>query len=67
MKGKQKSSAQFIVNRLRWEYEIEDRYMGFKISNDHAPMLARQLMLDDPRYENFFDMRETPKNIKGTM
>ena len=55
--GNEKCSASLIVNRLRWETGIKSRYYGFRVSNDHAPMLARQLMQDEPDYKDFFDIK----------
>jgi hypothetical protein len=59
--GNSKCSASLIVHRLRWEAGIQGRYMGYKISNDHAPMLARQLVQDDASYADFFSFHEPSK------
>lgn len=56
--GHDRCSACLIVQRLRWECGIVGKYNGYKISNDHAPMLARQLVQDHPEYAGFFAFHE---------
>jgi hypothetical protein len=60
--GNDKCSASLILNRLRWETGIKGRYCGFKVSNDHGPLLARQLIQDNPEFAGFFDLKETASN-----
>lgn len=53
--GKKRISHWLIVNRLRWEVEIETKgtcYQDkdFKISNDYIAFLARDFMKDYPQY-----------------
>jgi hypothetical protein len=64
--GNEKCSASLIVNRLRWETGIKGRYYGFRVSNDHAPLLARQLMQDEPEYRDFFDMKKRHERKTAT-
>jgi len=64
--GHDKCGASLIVNRLRWETGIDGRYQGFKISNDHGPMLARQLATDDPSYAPFFTFHRDKEDHAAT-
>lgn len=52
--GNDRCSAQLIVNRLRWEVGIVGKYNGYRITNDFAPMMARQLALEDTTFAGFF-------------
>ena len=53
--GRDKCAASLIVNRLRWEYGLKSKWEEFKISNNHIPMLARQLVDDDSSFRHFFN------------
>jgi len=61
--GHDKCSASLITNRLRWECAITARYQGYKVTNDFSPMLARQLVQDDPTYGGFFSFHTDPATI----
>ncbi|AYD82348.1 hypothetical protein HOU35_gp094 [Acinetobacter phage vB_AbaM_B09_Aci05] len=61
--GKKKISHWLIVNRLRWEVEIETKgtcYQDkdFKISNDYIAFLARDFMKDYPQYGEVFTIKQ---------
>lgn len=61
--GKKKISHWLIVNRLRWEVEIETKgtcYQDkeFKISNDYIAFLARDFMKDHPQYGEVFKIKQ---------
>jgi len=60
--GHAKCSASLITNRLRWECAIRASYQGYKITNDYSPMLARQLVQDDPSYTGFFSFHSDPSD-----
>ena len=64
--GNDRCSAQLIVNRLRWEVGIAGRYNGYKISNDFAPMMARQLALEDATFNGFFTFHQDGHQDAGT-
>ena len=58
-----KLSAKAIMERLRWEVEIERRG-DFKITNSATALYARALAAVDPRFENYFQFKPT-KGVKS--
>jgi hypothetical protein len=56
--GHARCGANLIGNRIRWEMSVGE-YIGFKVSNDYLPMLARQMVLDQPDYADFFTFHDT--------
>tara|TARA_S200000501_G_C20379233_1_gene549739 strand:+ start:156 stop:449 length:294 start_codon:yes stop_codon:yes gene_type:complete len=57
-RGKQKLSAWLIINRLRWDTEVETTGGEFKISNDFIAYYARLFMALNPEYEGFFNVKK---------
>ena len=55
--GNDKCGASLIGNRIRWEMAV-GAYQGFKVQNDWLPMMARQLIQDNPTYRTFFNLRD---------
>ena len=51
--GKKKTSAWLIINRIRWEYEIETKGSEFKISNDYIAYYSRLFMAYHPEHQIF--------------
>jgi hypothetical protein len=58
--GHDRCGSDLIINRLRWEVGLKAKYQGYKISNDYSPMLARQLVHDDPSFDGFFVFHDCP-------
>lgn len=61
--GKKKISHWLIVNRLRWEMEIETKGLceedkEYKISNDYIAFLARDFIKDYPEHESIFNLKQ---------
>lgn len=61
--GKKKISHWLIVNRIRWEVEIEtksvcDQDKEFKISNDYIALLARDFIKDYPEHKDAFNLKQ---------
>lgn len=61
--GKKKISHWLIVNRIRWEVEIETKSTseydeGFKISNDYIALLARDFKKDYPEHSDVFKLKQ---------
>lgn len=61
--GKKKISHWLIVNRLRWEVEIETNGMceedkEYKISNDYIAFLARDFIKDYPQHSEIFNLKQ---------
>jgi hypothetical protein len=55
--GHARCGANLIGNRIRWEMSVGE-YVGFKVSNDYLPMLARQMVIDQPDYGDFFTFHD---------
>lgn len=61
--GKKKISHWLIVNRLRWEVEIETKGLTederqYKISNDYIAFLARDFIKDHPEHAEIFNLKQ---------
>lgn len=55
--GTRRYSAKGIVERMRWEMQLQTRGDRFRLSNNYTPHLARVLMLEDERFTKFFSRR----------
>jgi hypothetical protein len=55
--GHDRCGANLIGNRIRWEMSVGE-YVGYKVSNDFLPMLARQMVIDLPDYATFFTFHD---------
>lgn len=55
-----KIGAKAIMERVRWECEIEDSG-EFKINNDYTSYYARVFAIAHPEYADFFEFRQ----VKG--
>src|SRR4051812_12291868 len=61
--GHRKFSADAILHRIRWEYDVNRRRDGgFKINDHFSSRYARRLMTDDRSFVGFFETREL-KNL----
>ena len=54
--GRNNFSAWAIINRVRWDHEIEKRE-EFKISNDYIALYSRMLVAGRPKFRGFFRLR----------
>jgi len=61
--GHEKTGANLIGNRVRWEVSIGAEYTGYKVNNDFLPMMARALVHDDPSFDGFFNFHDDPDII----
>jgi len=57
-RGHKHSSAWLVINRIRWETSIETKGNDFKISNDYIAFYARLFMVEHPKYDGFFRIKE---------
>jgi len=58
-KGHKHLSPWLIMNRVRWETEIETvSEDGFKISNNHFAYYSRMFMYENPKHNGFFATKE---------
>ena len=55
--GRKHYSHWAIVNRIRWNSEIETRGGDFKISNDYIGFYARLFHARHPDYDGFFKLK----------
>jgi hypothetical protein len=55
--GHDRCGANLVGNRIRWEMSVGE-YVGFKVSNDFLPMMARQMVIDQPDYATFFTFHD---------
>mgnify|MGYP006430919733 FL=1 len=53
-KGKTRLSAWLVVNRIRWETDVETSGDDFRISNDWIAFYARLFMALNPQYDGIF-------------
>ena len=56
-KGHNRLSSEMIINRIRWETEVETNDPCYKINNDYKPFYARMFMAEHPQYKHFFNIR----------
>ena len=55
--GRKNYSHWAIINRIRWNAEIETSGGDFKISNDYICFYARLFHAQFPEYEGFFKLK----------
>ena len=56
--GRSSYSHWAIINRIRWNREIETRGGEFKISNDYICFYARLFHAEYPEYGEFFHLKQ---------
>lgn len=61
--GVKKISHWLIVNRIRWEVEIETKAVNpedfkYKISNDYIAFMARDFIKDYPEHSEIFNIKQ---------
>ena len=57
-RGHQKFSHWLIMNRIRWETNIDTVGDEFKIRNDYIAFYARLFMVDYPEHNGIFRIKE---------
>lgn len=58
-KGHKHLSAEMIINRIRWETNVESNE-EYKINNYYKPYYARMFMhTSPPKYSDFFRLRKS--------
>lgn len=55
--GFRRHSADAILHRVRWEWQVERGDRGFRINNDWTAPLARWFMARNPDAKGFFETR----------
>lgn len=56
--GRRKYSAWTIVNKIRWDWDVQSSDRVFKINNDFIALYARLVIYHRPEFTNFFEMRK---------
>lgn len=54
--GRKFYGAKAIMEKIRWEINIE-RSGDFKVNDHHTSCYVRLLILEDPSYADFFELR----------
>ncbi len=58
--GRKRYSARAIVHSIRWETDLKDSKIEFKINNNYISGLARLFMSEyGERYPKFFQLRDS--------
>lgn len=64
--GYEHFSAKTIIERIRWETNIETSDPDFKINNNYTSRYSRLFQKDFPRYSGFFRDRELVSRTRGS-
>ena len=56
--GHTKYGAKTIIERIRWEMDLQVTDGEFKINNNFISRYARKLINEDTSFEGFFNLRE---------
>ena len=56
--GLKQYSAWAIINRMRWESEVETGGNRFKLPNDFIALYARKFAEDHPEHSGFFRTKQ---------
>lgn len=57
-KGFKNIGAKLLIERIRWEYHMDNAEGQHKINNNHFPYYARLFILNNPEFERFFELRK---------
>jgi hypothetical protein len=55
--GRKRYSARTIIEKMRWDYDIETTGDVFEINGDFVPIYVRLLIHHHPEFSNFFELR----------
>ena len=59
--GFDRYSADAILHRIRWHFQMEKKETDFRANNNWTPELARWFIARNPHMSNFFELRERRK------
>ena len=57
--GKEKFSARTIAESMRWDFEMGNSKIDYKVNNNFVPDMARLFTVLNPKYESLFSMRSS--------
>jgi len=63
-KGAKRLGARFVIERVRWETNVETKGSGFKIDDHFIPYYARLFMFEFPEHKNLFNKRPMKKEYE---
>ena len=64
--GHPRYSMDGLFHILRWETRLSTGDLGLRINNNYSAFAARDLMLQYPELEGFFQLREQrPRHVEG--
>ena len=64
--GRERYSAETIINVMRWHHDLSTTGKPFKISNDFKPLYARLLVNKHPEFEGFFQFKKVTSRGIGS-
>lgn len=56
--GRRRYSAWAVMNRIRWEHDVQTEGDTFKISNDYIALYARLFIQKNPTMKDFFQIKK---------
>lgn len=56
--------AKAIIERMRWETNLNTHDGQFKLNNNFPACYARLLISEDPSFKDFFEIRHTPGTVE---
>lgn len=66
--GKKKYSARTIFEVIRWERDLTiTGTEQFEINGDFVPMYVRLLIINEPRFAEFFELRAVRSKGRGSL
>ena len=56
--GRKRYSAKCIMERIRWDFDMKYKSTEFKISNSFTSLYVRLLILREPEFRKFFQLKK---------
>lgn len=61
--GKTKYGAKAVMEVVRWKVNVYTHGDEFKINNNYTSCYARLLMIEDPSFDGFFQLRSSNAEV----
>lgn len=65
--GMRRYSADAILHRIRWHFQVERGERDFKCNNNWTAALARWYLYRHPDAAGFFQLRSSPGTVPGVL
>lgn len=62
--GRKKYSGWVIIQAIRWSRDVQTTGDVFKVNNDFIALYGRLLMVHDPAYRTFLELRQMKRERK---